>query len=83
MTKIEIIEIQDYINKLSDEELKNEYYDSVYDSLGSNAERMYELGYDIRDIIEEEKCKEYASQKADILENECCKRNIKLWNDEE
>ena len=82
MTKIERKQIQDYACTLTDEQLKNEYYDSVYGSLGSNAERMYELGYDIRDIMEEEKRKEYASQRADILENECCKRNIKLWGEE-
>ena len=82
MTKIERKEIQDAFIELSDEQLINEYYNSVYDSLGSNAERMYELGYDIRDIMEEEKSKEYASQRADILENECHKRGIKLWEDE-
>lgn len=83
MTKIEKKKIQDYVNTLTDEQLKNEYYNSVYDSLGSNAERMFELGYDIQDIMEEEKRKEYASQRADILENECCKRNIELWNEKE
>ena len=81
MTKIERKEIKEYVITLTDEQLKNEYYDSVYDSLGSNAEIMYELGYDIRDIIEEEKYKEYVLQRADILENECYKRGIILWEE--
>lgn len=81
MTKIEIKEIKDYAITLTDEQLINEYYDSVYDSLGSNAERMFELGYDIIDIVEEEKSKKYSSQRADILENECHKRGIRLWGE--
>lgn len=64
---------------LSDAELENEYYDAVYDSLGSQTEAMYELGYDMRDIQEREEFEKFLCIKADILENECLKRNIKLW----
>lgn len=64
---------------LSDAELENEYYDAVYDSLGSQTEAMYELGYDMRDIQEREEFEKFLSIKADILENECLLRGIKLW----
>lgn len=39
---------------LTDEELEKEYYDAVLDSLGSQTERMYDLGYDISDIRDRE-----------------------------
>lgn len=65
---------------LSDAELENEYYDAVYDSLGSQTEAMYELGYDMSDIREQETFEKFLREKSDILENECLKRNIKLWN---
>ena len=64
---------------LSDTELETEYYNAVYDSLGSQTEAMYELSYDMRDIQEREEFEKFLCIKADILENECLKRNIKLW----
>lgn len=68
-----------WIKALSDAELETEYYNAVYDSLGSQTEAMYELGYDMRDIQEREEFEKFLCIKADILENECLKRNIKLW----
>lgn len=64
---------------LTNEELKEEYYDAVYNSLGSLTENMYELGYDIRDIEEQEKHEKYLSEKSDILCSLCEERGIKLW----
>lgn len=64
---------------LSDAELENEYYDAVYDSLGSQTEAMYELGYDMSDIREQEAFEKFLREKSDILENECLLRGIKLW----
>lgn len=66
---------------LSDEELEQEYYNAVSDSLGSVTENMYDLGYDMQDIMEQEKFEKYLCSKADILEKECCKRGIKLWGE--
>lgn len=66
---------------LSDEELKDTYYDTVYDSLGTQTEAMYELGYDMQDIKEQEAFEKFLREKSDILENECLKRNIKLWGE--
>lgn len=67
---------------LTNEELKEEYYDAVYNSLGSLTENMYELGYDIRDIEEQEKHEKYLSEKSDILCSLCEERGIKLWGEE-
>ena len=79
MTKKERNEIIKFAEKLTDEELEKEYYDAVYDSLGSLTDDMYELGYDIADIVEREKYEKYLGQRADLLEYLCEQRGIKLW----
>ena len=68
-----------YAKELTDEKLKEEYYKTVYNSLGSLTEDMYELGYDKRDIEEREKHEKYLGEKADILEMLCEERGIGLW----
>lgn len=79
MTKKEKDNLIQYAKNLSDSELVDKYYDSVYDCLGSLSEQMYELGYDIRDIKDAEELEEYSCYKADILESECFIRGISLW----
>ena len=77
---------KEYIKKqareMSDEQLEAEYYKAVYDCLGSQTEQMYELGYDIADIIEREKYEDYLCDRADVLEMICQERGIKLWQDQ-
>ena len=48
---------------LTDEELEKEYYDAVLDSLGSQTERMYDLGYDISDIRDREDYEKFLREK--------------------
>ncbi len=71
-----------WANTLSDKELKDKYYAAVYDSLGSQTDEMYELGYDMRDIEEQEEYEKYLYEKADVLENICVERGIGLWNED-
>ena len=52
-----------WVKGLSDAELENEYYDAVYDSLGSQTEAMYELGYDMSDIREQETFEKFLREK--------------------
>ena len=68
-----------WANTVTDEELEKVYYDTVYNSLGSQTEVMYELGYDMVDIIEREQYEKYLSQRCDVLEMLCEERGIKLW----
>ena len=82
MTKKERNEIIKFAEKLTDEELEKEYYDAIYSSLGSQCEDMYELGYDIADIVEREKYEKYLGQRAYLLEYLCEQRGIKLWGEE-
>lgn len=79
MTRKERNTLVKWAKGLSDAELETEYYNAVYDSLGSQTEAMYEMGYDMRDIQDREEYEKFLSNKADILENECSMRGIKLW----
>lgn len=81
MTKKERNQIVKWANTLTNEELEKEYYDSVFDCLGSEAEEMYERGWDIVDIVEREKFEKWLGQKSDVLEQLCEERGIKLWED--
>lgn len=81
MTKKERNEIIKWASALTDEQLEDEYYDAVYDCLGSQTEAMYELGYDMRDIEEREEYEDYLDQRSDLLGRLCEERGIKLWED--
>lgn len=82
MRKQEKNAILEWAKGLSNEELEKEYYDLVYSSLGSEAEEMYERGYDMRDIKEREAYEKYLHEKVHILEMLCEERGIKLWEEE-
>lgn len=56
-----------WVCTLTDEELEKEYYDAVLDSLGSQTERMYDLGYDISDIRDREDYEKFLEKKAIFL----------------
>lgn len=64
---------------LSDKDLEAAYYDAVYDSLGSQADRMIELDYDEVDVRERRAYEKYLGEKADVLESVCVTRGIELW----
>ena len=81
MTKSEKNKIIKWTNTLTDEELEKEYYDAVFDTLGSQAEAMYEQGWDIQDVIERNEYEKWLDQKCDLLERLCCERGIELWGD--
>lgn len=72
-----------WANTLSDKELKDKYYAAVYDSLDSQTDEMYELGYDMRDIKEQEVYEKYLCEKVNVLENICAERGIELWDEDE
>lgn len=81
MNKREFAKLKNWTNTLTDEELKKEYYDTLYDSLGSQTEEMYERGYDIVDILEREKYEKWMSRRSTMLEMICSERGIKLWEE--
>lgn len=71
MTKSEKNRIIKWANALTDKELEKEYYNAAFDTLGSQAEEMYERGWDRQDVIEREKYEKWLVQKADLLERLC------------
>lgn len=79
MKKSEKNAIIKWAKTLTNEQLEKEYYDSVFDSLGSQVEIMYERGYDMVDIIEREKHERFICERSDILGYLCEERGIKLW----
>lgn len=81
MNKREYAKLKKWTDTLTDEELKKEYYDALYDSLGSQTEEMYERGYDIADILEREKYERWLSRQSDMLEMICSERGIALWEE--
>ena len=81
MTKSERTQIIKWVNSLTDEELEEEYYRTSWDTLGSQAEERYERGRDMQDVIEREKYEKWMCQKADLLEQLCYERGIKLWDE--
>jgi hypothetical protein len=81
MTRTEKDHFVKYARGLSDEELEQMYYDIVFSTLGSEAEEMYDRGYDMVDIMEQEKYERDLSVKSGILEGLCMERGIKLWEE--
>jgi hypothetical protein len=79
MTRRERIQLTKWADELSDKDLEDAYYEAAYDCLGSKTEKMYELGYDPIDIAEQEKYEKYLGEKANVLEELCERRGIKLW----
>ena len=79
MTKQERNAIITQSKSMTDKELEKAYYDSVFDTLGCEAERMYELGYDMADIKDREQHEKFLCQKSDLLQELCYERGIRLW----
>ena len=81
MNKRELAKLKRWTDTLTDEQLKKEYYDAVFKTLGSQAEEMYERGYDIADIREREKYERWLSRRRAMLEMICSERGIELWEE--
>lgn len=79
MNKRELAKLKKWTDTLTDEQLKKEYYDAVFDTLGSQAEEMYERGYDEADILEREKYERWMSRQSDMLEIICSERGIAFF----
>lgn len=83
MTKTEKEKIIKQAKTLSNKELETQYYSLVDESLRSQAEMMYDMGYDVSDIIERQNYERFVREKrekVDLLEQLCVERGITLWN---
>ncbi len=81
MTKTEKSHFLRWAKNLSNAQLERKYYDYVFDSMGDVTEEMYEQGYDLADIREEERRKADIIEMTHILERLCFNRGIKLWEE--
>lgn len=82
LRKSEINRIIKENSALSNEELVDKYFDIVFsDCLGSQAERMKEMGWEESDIKERREHEEYMDQYADVLCWILNKREIDPWRD--
>lgn len=79
MTKKNVKKIIDRANTLTDEQLEQEYYRLAYETLGTQVDEMYELGYDLADIAEREEYEKSINEECSVLEALCLERGIKLW----
>lgn len=79
MNKREFAKLKKWTNTLTDEQLKEEYYNAMFKTLGSQAEEIYDRGYDEADIREREKYERWLSRQSDMLEYICRERGIKLF----
>ena len=79
MNKRELKKLKKWTDLLTDEQLEKEYYDAVYQALGSQTEEMYDRGYDMVDILEREKYERELCRQANMLEYICSERGLKLW----
>ena len=67
---------------LSNEDLLIKYFDIVYhDVIGSQAEQMYEAGWNESDVKERREYEHYMSCYTDILHRMLLKRGVDPWKD--
>lgn len=78
MNKRELKKLKKWTDTLTDEQLKKEYYDTLYQTLGSQCEEMYERGYDIADILEREEYEKELDRQSDMLEYLCAEKKYKI-----
>lgn len=66
------------LSLMNDEEVKKEFVDVSFKTLGSKSELMYERGYPIEDIREAEKVERFNCEYCDMLEQVIHARKLKL-----
>ena len=64
---------------LTDEELLKQYYDAAFDSLGSLCDTMYDMGYEMVDILERREYEKHMAEVSSLLGELCCQRGLELW----
>lgn len=69
------------VNDLSNDELADLYYNSLYDCLGSEVDRMVELDYDSRDIEERRQFEKFLNEKCSLIHSICIERGIVLFDE--
>lgn len=80
LCKSEINRIIKENSALSNEDLLDKYFDIIYhDVIGSQAEQMYEAGWNESDVKERREYEDYMDCYADILAGMLQERGINPW----
>lgn len=80
LCKSEISRIIKENSALSNEDLLDKYFDIIYhDVIGSQAEQMYEAGWNESDVKERREYEDYMDCYADILAGMLQERGINPW----
>lgn len=82
MRKSEKNKILQTVALWNDSKLEGEYYKRAFDCLGSQAERMFEAGFDISDVKEQEQIEKENCEYSDFLASICDARGIRLWHND-
>ena len=64
---------------MNDNQLLNEYHEQLLNTLGTQTDRMYELGYSMEDIKERERFEKEMSDELHLCEKCLNKREINIW----
>lgn len=75
--------LREYFSSKTDEYVEKSYYIVLRDCLGSVSERMIEEDYCARDIQERKDYEDFCQEEAELLEEICCERGIKLFDRKE
>lgn len=81
MTKRDKNRLLKYWKDKPTEEIESEYYSICYGDYNADTERMYDLGFDLVDILEAEAYSNYKQEEAGILEGILRSRGIIPWED--
>ena len=79
MTKQDKAKCFERFAMLNDDQLLSEYHEQLLNTLGTQTDRMYELGYSMEDIKEREKFEKEMSEELHLYEECLNKRGIDIW----
>lgn len=66
-------------NSMNDDQLIDYYHETLFRTLGSQVEEMYDRGYEMADIKERISFEKYLREKCDVIMDVLRKRNLDPW----
>ena len=79
MTKQDKAKCFERFAMMNDDQLLSEYHEQLLNTLGTQTDRMYELGYSMEDIKERERFEKEMSDELHLYEECLNKRGIDIW----
>lgn len=79
MTKQDKTKCFERFAMMNDDKLLSEYHEQLLNTLGTQTDKMYELGYSMEDIKERERFEKEISDELHLCEECLNKRGIDIW----